>query len=98
MQNNDPTDYESYESYDTSHLLDSVLDQLQLPDDAALSETLGVAPSVISGIRDMRLPLEPEMLIRIHEITGISIIGLRNILGDRRKKLRFPDDPKGSAA
>lgn len=94
MQNNDPTDYESY---DISHLLDSVLDQLQLPDDAALSDMLGVAPSVISGIRHMALPLEPAMLIRIHEITGISIIGLRNILGDRRKKLRFPEDPKGIA-
>ncbi|MES2536144.1 MAG: hypothetical protein V4632_09760 [Pseudomonadota bacterium] len=92
MQNlrHDPTDHESY---DTSHLFDSVLDQLNLPDDAALSDLLGVAPSVISDIRHMQLPLEPAMLIRIHELTGISIIGLRNILGDRRRKLRFSNDP-----
>lgn len=85
-----------YESYDTNHLLDSVLDHLNLPDDAALSAALGVAPEMLSDIRQMQQALDPALLIRMHELTGISIVGLRNILGDRRKKLRDQDGNDGN--
>lgn len=80
-----------HESYDTNHLLDSVLDRLQLENDSALCDVLDIAPSVISDIRHMRHPIDAAMLVRLHELTDISISGLRNILGDRREKSRYSE-------
>jgi len=76
-------------SYDSNHLLDSILDKLQLPDDAALCEALDVDESVISDLRHLRREVDAALLIRMHELTDISIVGLRNILGDRRRRARF---------
>jgi len=76
-------------SYDSNHLLDSILDKLHLPDDAALCEALDVDGSVISDLRELRREVDAALLIRMHELTDISIAGLRNILGDRRRKARF---------
>jgi hypothetical protein len=76
-------------SYDSNHLLDSILDKLHLPDDAALCEALDVDESVISDLREMRREVDAALLIRMHELTDISIVGLRNILGDRRRRARF---------
>jgi len=81
-----------YEAYDPEHLLDSVLDRLGLDTDTALAQALQVTPSVIDDIRCKRRPVDAAMLIWIHELTGIDIGGLRNILGDRRGELRFTDD------
>jgi hypothetical protein len=78
-------------SYDSNHLLDSILDELNLPNDAALSEALEVDESVISDLREMRREVDAAMLIRMHELTDISIVGLRNILGDRRRRSRFSE-------
>jgi len=76
-------------SYDSNHLLDSILDKLHLPDDAALCEALDVDVSVLSDLREMRREVDAALLIRMHELTDISIVGLRNILGDRRRRARF---------
>ena len=76
-------------SYDSNHLLDSILDKLHLPDDAALCDALDVDESVISDLRELRREVDAALLIRMHELTDISIVGLRNILGDRRRKARF---------
>lgn len=87
----DRTDLPDLGSYDSNHLLDSILDQLHLPDDAALCEALEVDESVISDLREMRREVDAALLIRMHELTDISIVGLRNILGDRRRKARFAE-------
>lgn len=76
-------------SYDSNHLLDSILDKLHLADDAALCEALDVDESVISDLRELRREVDAALLIRMHELTDISIVGLRNILGDRRRRARF---------
>jgi hypothetical protein len=39
----------------------------------------------------MRREVDAAMLIRMHELTDISIVGLRNILGDRRRRSRFSE-------
>lgn len=78
-------------SYDSNHLLDSILDKLHLPDDAALCEALDVDESVITDLRELRREVDAALLIRMHELTDISIAGLRNILGDRRRMARFAD-------
>jgi hypothetical protein len=87
----DKADLPDYGSYDSNHLLDSILDELHLPDDAALCEALDVDESVISDLREMRREVDAALLIRMHELTDISIAGLRNILGDRRRKARFAE-------
>lgn len=79
----------SQETYNPDHLLDTVIERLHLKNDAALSRTLEVAPPVISKIRHRRLPVGASLLIRMHEVTNMSIRELRDLMGDRRHKYRF---------
>ena len=81
----------SQESYDPSHLLDTLRERMQLKNDAALSRALEVAPPVISKIRHRALPVGASMLIRMHEVTELSIRELRDLMGDRRTKYRISD-------
>src|SRR3954470_7339905 len=77
--------------YDPNHLLGSLIQKLNLKNDAALSRMLEVAPPVISKIRHHRLPVGASLLIRMHEVTGMSIRDLRDLMGDRRTKYRLSD-------
>lgn len=81
-----------YETYDPHHLLDSVLDCLKLADDEALAVVLAVPVELIEDVRQLRRPIDAAFLIRLHELTGITLAGLRNILGDRRKLTRMEDN------
>jgi hypothetical protein len=78
-------------TYDPNHLLDSLIEKLQLKNDAALSRALEVAPPVISKIRHRRLPVGASLLIRMHEISDLTIGELRGLMGDRRGKFRISD-------
>ena len=89
MEQNRPT--ETQPDYDPDRLLDAMLEKLQLKNDAALCRALEVAPPVISKIRHRRLPVGASMLIRMHEVTDMSVAQLREILGDRRQKYRLSD-------
>jgi plasmid maintenance system antidote protein VapI len=75
--------------YDPDQLLATLLVKLNLKNDAALSRALEVAPPVISKIRHRRLPVGASMLIRMHEVTELSIRDLRRMMGDRRKRFRI---------
>ena len=79
----------SQAGYNPDHLLDSMLEKLNLKNDAALSRALEVAPPVISKIRHRRLPVGASMLIRMHEVSNLSVAELRELLGDRRGKYRL---------
>ena len=79
----------SHAGYDPNRLLDSMLERLKLKNDAALSRALEVAPPVISKIRHRRLPVGASMLIRMHEVSNLSVAELRDMLGDRRGKYRL---------
>ena len=81
----------SQESYNPNHLLDILLGKMQLKNDAALSRMLEVAPPVISKIRHHRLPVGASLLIRMHEVSDLSIRDLRYLMGDRRAKFRISD-------
>jgi hypothetical protein len=78
-------------SYDPNHLLDTLREKMHLKNDAALSRMLEVAPPVISKVRHRRLPVGASLLIRMHEVTGMSIRELRDLMGDRRTKYRLSD-------
>lgn len=69
-------------------LLDHLIKQLDLKNDAALARALDVASPVISKVRHGRLPLGATMLISMHEVSGISIKDLRDLMGDRRQRFR----------
>ena len=81
----------SQDTYDPSHLLDTLRERMQLKNDAALSRLLEVAPPVISKIRHRALPVGASLFIRMHEVTQMSIRELRALMGDRRKNYRFSD-------
>lgn len=87
--------------YDPDNLLGSIIGKLNLKNDAALSRALEVAPPVISKIRHRRLPVGASLLIRMHEVTDLSIKDLRMLMGDRRNKFRISDKqfkPRGATA
>lgn len=93
MNADDPLEYGSY---DPNHLIDSVLDRMGLSDDQSLAQALHIPVSVITDVRDMRILVDAPLLLQMHELTGISILGLRNIMGDRRGKLRYNDGAEES--
>jgi 2-methylcitrate dehydratase PrpD len=91
MENNLQHGLSSQDTYDPSHLIDTLRERMQLKNDAALSRLLEVAPPVISKIRHRALPVGASLLIRMHEVTQMSIRELRALMGDRRKNYRFSD-------
>ncbi|HEY8606662.1 MAG TPA: hypothetical protein VIM12_06075 [Noviherbaspirillum sp.] len=87
--------------YDPNNLLESLIERLNLKNDAALSRALEVAPPLISKIRHRRLPVGASLLIRMHEVSDLSIRDLRQLMGDRRTKFRISDKqfkPKTASA
>lgn len=76
-------------TYEPNSLLDSLKGILGLKNDAALSRALEVAPPVISKIRHRRLPISGALLIRIHEVSELSVSDLQLMMGDRRSKYRL---------
>ena len=69
------------EKYDPNNLLTGMIKILKLKNDAALSRALEVAPPVISKIRHGRLPVGASLLIRMQEISNMSIRELREMMG-----------------
>jgi len=86
------------EALNPNALLDHLLKQLRLKNDAQLSRVLEVQPPVISKLRHGRLPVGATMLIRMHEVSDISIRDLRYLMGDRRAKFRGPESAAATAA
>lgn len=60
--------------------MDLLLDILGLPSDSALSRALFVAPSVISRIRFGRLSVGPIMVLRIHDLTNMSVAEIKEMI------------------
>lgn len=74
--------------YNPNHLIDTLSANLQIKSDAALCRILEVSPPVISRIRTGSLPVSGSILLRMHEVSGLSLKDLRFLLGDRREKFR----------
>jgi hypothetical protein len=85
------SDSDNLLQYNPNRLLDTLIENLRLKNDAALSRALEVAPPVISKIRHHRLPVGASLLIRMHEVSELSIRDLRYLMGDRRNKFRISD-------
>jgi plasmid maintenance system antidote protein VapI len=67
-------------TYNPNRVLDAIIEKLQLKNDAALSRVLEVAPPVISKIRHNTLPIGATILIRMHEVSDLSIRELRELM------------------
>ena len=78
-------------NYDPGYLLDTVTRHLGLKNDAALARHLEVAPPVISKTRNGKLAVGASLLLRLHEVTDISIKDLRALMGDNRASFRLED-------
>lgn len=92
MANTEEKEDFSQRQYDPNRLLDTLIRKLALKNDAALARALEVAPPVISKIRYSRLPVGASLLIRMHEVSGMSIYELREEMGDRRTKFRISNE------
>lgn len=91
-------DFESYQTcmqksvlyslttYDPERLLDELSRHLNAKNDAQLSRTLNLMPSVISKVRHRNMAVSAFLLIRMHEATGLSIRELRFLMGDEAPK------------
>lgn len=66
-----------------TRLLDYLIAQHQLKNDAALSRLLGIAPPVISKIRYNRLGISAAIMIIIHEKCSMSIAAIKEFLTDK---------------
>ncbi|GGY03234.1 hypothetical protein GJV26_00990 [Massilia dura] len=86
--NNTGADQEG-SNYNPGRLLDALAERLAAKNDAALSRALEVAPPVLSKIRHGRLPVGATILLRMHEASGIPIRELRDLMGDRRGRMRM---------
>lgn len=74
--------------YEPNRLLDALREKLQLKSDAELSRELEVAQPIISRIRHRKACVGAAVLIRMHEVSGLTIGDLRNLMGDRRIRFR----------
>lgn len=64
-------------SYDPERLLNAVMEKLNLKNDAALCRVLKVEPPLISKVRNKKTPIGALLLIRMHEVSNLSIRDLR---------------------
>jgi len=73
--------------YNPAHLIDALVQKLEISNDKELAELLGVSPSTISKIRTRKNPISPAVLVRIHELTDVAIADIRAIIGERRTRM-----------
>jgi DNA-binding transcriptional regulator YdaS (Cro superfamily) len=69
-------------NYTPNHLLDTLMEKLEVGSDAALARVLDIPPSTISKIRHKQVSVNSALLLAAHEATEISIRELRQLMGD----------------
>lgn len=76
-------------TYDPNNLIDAVTARLALKNDAAVARALKVETPIIEKVRSNKLPLGGYLLMRLREVTGMSVTDLQDLMGDRRRKFRM---------
>ena len=64
-----------------AHMLDTILEQHNLKNDAALCRALEITPPTISKIRNGVQPLGFMLLVKLHEFTGMSTKEIKALAG-----------------
>jgi plasmid maintenance system antidote protein VapI len=62
-----------------SHLIDYLLSEYNIRNDAELARVLQVPPPTISKLRNGRTSLQATMILRIHDTFGMSIANIKRI-------------------
>jgi hypothetical protein len=92
MRDTTATEKSSVETeYNPNQLLDALIERLRLKNDAALCRALEVSPPMLSKVRHHRLPVSAALLIRMHEVSDLSIRDLRFLMGDHRQNFRVSE-------
>lgn len=76
-------------TYNPNKLIDEVMAKLELKNDKGMARALKVEAPIIEKLRSNRLPLGGYLLMRLRELTGMSVTDLQNLMGDRRRKFRM---------
>jgi plasmid maintenance system antidote protein VapI len=64
-----------------NNLLDKIIREFNLRNDAALARMLDIAPPVISKLRHGRTELSAAIVVRIHEATELPVSTIKKIAG-----------------
>jgi transcriptional regulator with XRE-family HTH domain len=73
------------ESYNPVPLLDAISAAISVKSDNALAKALGITQGAMSKIRNKHKPISAEVLLRMHDISGLSIRHMRTLMGDDRR-------------
>ena len=76
--------------YDPGRLLMYLMQTLQLKNEVALSRTLRISHALLTAIREQKFPVAGAVLMRMQEVSQLSIAELRKLMGDRRRTCRMP--------
>ncbi len=76
--------------YNPNMLFDVLLETFGLENDEALGNVLHIGAPLIRRIRCGQAPVDPLLLLRMNELSGISVRELRRLMGDRRADWRLP--------
>jgi len=84
------------DGYDPGRLFNALCGLLKLRSDVGLARKLEVPSALVRLVRMGEIPVTPELLIRMEEVSGWSGRALRDLMGDRRRKFRFDEvrDPQ----
>lgn len=74
--------------YQPSRLFDAICKNCALKTDSELAVLLGIGNAQICKVRHGNQPLSGQLLLRIHEVTGMEIRQLKMLMGDRRSRQR----------
>lgn len=69
------------EGYDPNPLFDMLIKKLKLGNDAGLARASHLHPAVISKVRNRRFGISQDVLLRMHDISGLPINDLRQLAG-----------------
>lgn len=65
-------------------LFERLCNRLGVRSYSALGRVIGLSPSVVSKVRNRRLAISSEILLKIHDATDIPVRELRRWMGDTR--------------
>jgi hypothetical protein len=71
--------------YNPDHLLDILQKFLGIQSDRQLTARLGRHPSQLCRIRKRQIPVTAELLVSMHEETGLAVRQLMALMGDFRE-------------
>lgn len=70
------------ENYDPKALIDHLKELLDTKTDANFCKAVGIHPTMLSKVRTKRNAIGAEMLLAFHDVTGVSIKEMKQLMGD----------------